>query len=447
MMLERETRAAGQTQSSPGTANVASRAHPGEFIHYYMNLLTLFRGQRTVTAIEDLARSAVRQRDGRIAEFSVYLQKLRARFQAESAVTEQRACLQAPPRLCGWNRLDLEQARAEHGGLLVALFHYGGHRQVLADLACMSVPFVAPVAKRAYFECSDLARVAPPAFEHAMRLIEVEDPRVGRTLLQSLRSGRIGVIYVDGNMGPDGHLVAEGAVEFEFLGCRIRVKAGIARLAQSLRLPIMPLLVQESSPGQSSVMCGPLLRPADKTRQIAPELRLADQQRVMQSLYSALASAVDTAPQHWEFAFCLHRWLAQAPDETALALRRASPLPTARDEGGVSGVVPLHVPGADVTLFERDKDQFWVHVGRQKAYRLPVWAHGLYALMKGQVVLPTVAVAWLREKGADEHDAVSLLQGLLARGLLRSASDAAPALQPARTSCGLPSADEHRNRN
>ena len=35
-------------------------------------------------------------------------------------------------------------------------------------------------------------------------------------------------------MGPDGHKVEEGGVDVDFMGRRIRVKEGIARLAQSL---------------------------------------------------------------------------------------------------------------------------------------------------------------------------------------------------------------------
>ena len=101
----------------------------------------------------------------------------------------------------------------------------------------MGVPFLAPVAKRAYFECMRIGRVSTHRFERAFRLIEVESTRVGRDLLKGLREGRVGLIYVDGNMGPDGHKVEEGGVEVDFFGRRIRVKEGIARLAHGLDYP------------------------------------------------------------------------------------------------------------------------------------------------------------------------------------------------------------------
>src|SRR5438093_650502 len=78
----------------------------------------------------------------------------------------------------------------------------------------------------------------------ACRLIEVESARVGRDLVKGLREGRVGLIYVDGNMGPDGHKVEEGGVDVDFVGRRIRVKEGIARLSHSLRMPVLPLLVE-----------------------------------------------------------------------------------------------------------------------------------------------------------------------------------------------------------
>ncbi len=420
-----DSRIAAQNPPQPGSAQDAPATQPGEFIHYYMNLLALFRSQRTVPEIESLARDAVANRDALIAEFSVNLQALRERFEAESACSGQRATVLPPPCLGGLDRAQLEAIRDQHGGLLIALFHYGRHRQVLADLACLGLPFVAPVAKRAYFECSDLARIAPPDFEQAMRLVEVEDPRVGRVLLQSLRAGRIGLIYVDGNMGPDGHLVADGAVEVDFLGCRIRVKAGIARLAQSLQLPILPLLVRQDSMGASSVTLGSLLAPASKSEATSPELRDADQQQMMQSLYVDLAAAVESGAQYWEFAFCLHRWLAQAPDETACASPQCATPPLDAEPARRRPEVALSLPRADVALFERDQDQFWVHVGRQKAYRLPAWARGLHAFIDGRAVRSAAAVDWLREQGASDDDAWSLLQGLRERNLLRPAADTA----------------------
>src|SRR6185295_9732708 len=137
-------------------------------------LLALFGGERTVADITELAHAAVSSRDRHIAEFDRDVEQLELFYGSQLRKGVARATKDPKPLLAGWQARDLPFLRAAHDGLLVALFHYGRHRHVFYDLAVMGVPFLAPVAKRAYFECLRLGRVSTERFERAFRLIEVE---------------------------------------------------------------------------------------------------------------------------------------------------------------------------------------------------------------------------------------------------------------------------------
>ncbi len=390
-----------QTASAAEQAGAPGVAQPGEFMHYYTNLLTLFGDRQPCARIEQMAKAAQVNRSDAMLGFSARLAELAEDFAAQRQRTGERANTQANPLLHGWERSPLPGLVETHGGVLVAMFHYAGHRHVFADLASMNLDFIAPVAKQAYFECSELATVAPLGFEQAMRLIEVEDPRVGRKLLSGLRQGRIGLLYADGNMGPDGHLVDEGGVTVDFLGKSIRVKAGVARLSISLGLPIVPLIIREGADGDG-LDFGPTLLPPDKAtlNDVSEETRA--QQRIMQSLYQQLAQAVESRPERWEFAFCFHRWLDQNSAEVTESTPR---LPVSEDQ-------PLRLNPQRVTQMQRADGVYWIHVGRQRAYRLPTWAAGLYQRVDG-TRSQSGLVADLHRAGADPAQARRLIGGLL----------------------------------
>lgn len=383
------------------TANEGSM-RPGEFQHYYLNFLALFGQRRALLEIEQAAHAAVAWRDAEIERFDAALRAMHAHYLDVGPDGGDPV-----PHLAGWDEIDFAALRAAHGGVLVALFHYGRHRQVLADLAVMGERFIAPVAKHAYFDCSRIAAVASPRFGEAMRLIEVESPRVGRELLKGLRDGRLGLIYVDGNMGPDGHLVEEGAVAVDFLGHRIRVKEGIARLAQGLGLPVLPLFATAPvDGGPACVRAGRLLSlEAHADPAIAASLR----QVLMQSLYEQLGALVREAPAPWEFGFCLHRWIQPAT---------TTPDPVMPEARASTAAAWLQVQPERIAPYQRDGELYWVDVRRQKAFRLPSWAHAAHAFLSACRRRREDVERWLQQVAPTRDEGVALLDELQSRGLL-----------------------------
>jgi lauroyl/myristoyl acyltransferase len=390
------------TETAPAEPAVSGDTmRAGEYIHYYANLLTLFRESKTPAEIEVMAHAAVDLRTTRIGEFATRLESLQSFYRATSGSRF------AQPHLEGWDAQRIEALREQHGGLLLAAFHYGEHRHVVADLAALGIGFVAPIAKRNYFDAVSVFADAPTACANAPLMIEVEQRNVGRTLLTSLRRGRVGLIYVDGNMGPDGHLVAEGGTEIGFLGRRISVKTGIARLALSLKLPILPLLsIPGAEPGQPHriMPMEPILPSAAGVDATEAETWL------MQRCYDALASAVTAAPEHWEFAFCLHRWLRDASVATPLELA----------EGTIAQAQRIEIDPSTVIEYPRDDGVYWLHVGRQRAYRLPEWSRPLYAVLRDQS-LPAAQIATLVQDQGDPAATHALLQQLASLELVRAA--------------------------
>lgn len=389
----------------PGTAGRALERHVNGYgfgdeepAYYYVNFLSLFGRSVPHGIIKARAEQAAKGRGDSIRAFDERLTRMGVAFDEEYRRTGRKPTAMPSVVLNGWCSVDIPGLQARYPrGFLVALFHFGAHREILLDLASMGVPFVAPVAKQAYFACAELTARGPVAFDEAIQLLAVEDPRVGRKLLTSLRSNRVGLIYVDGNMGPDGDRLEDGAVEVDFFGRRIRVKAGVARLSHALNRPVVPLIVRQGvdavdAPAVEAL--GVLMPPSDDRGRVS----------MMQAIYDGLADAVCKDPARWEFGFCLHRWLidvSQAPASSAI-------------EVGAS----LTVPRTLVALFFREGLDYWVHVGRQKAYIFPQWAQGLYEWLEGQVTTSRAIAAWLVRQGATDVEADKFIVELVERELL-----------------------------
>ncbi|SFN51523.1 LpxL/LpxP family acyltransferase [Dokdonella immobilis] len=399
---------AGAAQPNPGVTR------PGEFIHYYTNLLGLLGRERSAADIRSIAQAASESRERAIDGFAARLRELETDFRRQRTVSGDRPEQMPKASMRGWDLARLESIRNAHGGALIALFHFGEHRQVFTDLACLGVPYVAPVAKQAYFDCCETLGQGPEPFRHAMSLLEVEDSRVGRKLVAGVRQGRLGLIYVDGNMGPDGHLVEEGAVRVDFLGRRIRVKAGIARLALGLALPIVPLFATGHDDAVV-VRLNPVIMRPPRTGATAGPPPVAAIASIMQSLYEQLGDEVLRAPQQWEFAFCFHRWIEEC--EPAVADRDVAEL---SDANGALAVDPQRI-----AEYRRDGEVFWIHVGRQRAYRLPDWADGLYARLDSKRLGIDDSLAYLQRKGGPPDQTRALVSGLVRLGLLAQVRGAA----------------------
>lgn len=277
------------------------------------------------------------------------------------------------------------------------------------DLACLGIEITAPIAKKAYWKQYQLRERGPGCFGQCMGLIEVEDKAVGRKLLSSLRSGRIGLIYVDGNMGPndEGNTEHEDQVTVKFFNKNIRVKAGITRLSHAFKYPILPLFTKQVN-GQQTIEPGELIHPlnadkSDKTKW---------QQATMQTLYTALEHQVTDDPSQWEYALCLHRWLTKSENtgENSTLEEKTVPLLSPEDS--------IKVNRKSVSVMNLNDQIYWVDVNREKVIASPNLTPNLFKLLDEQ---PGIKVSKLLHyfSGKSNQDlAINILNELNKKSLI-----------------------------
>lgn len=387
---------------------------------YYLNFLSVFGDQLPIDQIGRISDAALENRK---------LERICFRRRMSTMVDQFRSSRRdgvAPevpgPALTGWDaeKLALVSRIREQGrGLLLGLFHFGAHRQIPVDLGTLGVPISAPIAGKAYWDIYALREEAPQDLADCLKLLEVEKRSVGRELLVDLRRGRVGALYVDGNMGPDGTFAEEGSVEVGFLGRRIRVKAGIARLSVGLGAPILPLFATSSGGKEPPrIVFGDPVFPPQRApggeRSDAGEL-----ESTMSKLYSQLEREVRAAPASWEYGFCLHRWSAQETRQEALDADALSRAMLRFESGSMARAnarrVARVVAGGQPT---------WVDVADQRAYRFPKWFDRCADQLQSSEGLSSEMVYGEPSAGADSSSAIELLHELVKKQLVIVEADA-----------------------
>jgi lauroyl/myristoyl acyltransferase len=424
---------AAAEQQSDGHSNGHDADHNEVVAYMRMNFMMLLHDQLGTQAIQQLAQQAARRRQHHADSFQQYLSQLIASFRAQRAQTDNDDFPPPANFLDGWPVATIQQIRQQHQGLLIALFHFGEHRHVAVDMAAQGLNMVAPIAGQAFWDYYQLRNLGPAVLANSIQLLEVEQHNVGRKLVLALKRGDIGVIYVDGNMGPDGTKVQEGGVGVHFLGREIQVKAGIARMAQSFGLPILPLFVRRKTIDDqchttalnSYVHLGKLVAPA--TKHDLKQGRVdkdADLERLMQSLYTQLGAEVQRDPANWEFALCFHRWL-QRPNENEIDAQQTGD--QSADPTGIASPVNLGQQPDQLRLC-MDKERvtplfskgqlIWIDIQRQKGFKADASHQALLERLNSDegIQLGTIKHQANPQRRDDE---LELLTELMHKGLVK----------------------------
>lgn len=265
--------------------------YESELQYFNLNLLSLLNRTRSHKEIYSIANSANKNRLLQQASFQAYL--------------EQMASSKTPAQIVhhNLNLSSLNNLLDSYKGCVLALFHLGNHRNIITDLILSNYRIASPIAGKAYWDFYDAKSNLSPEYGDNLTLLEVEGSGVGLSLIRAARRSEILAIYVDGNMGPDGYHVEEGATEIPFCNKKIRVKAGVARLARILKRPILPVFSVQNTRGSFCLEFGSPITHLEKS---------ADENhdsRIMQLIYDQLSEKVLAFPEHWEYGLCFHRWL------------------------------------------------------------------------------------------------------------------------------------------
>lgn len=351
-------------------------AHPAEREFYYLNFLSIFGARLAPYQIDEIATAAACNRAAEKTSFERRLSAISDSLPQNASEKPRRLVCPIQPLLRGWTPDAVQLIHAERtqgNGLLVALFHFGAHRHLLLDLAALGVPLSAPIAGRAYWDYYNLKSKTPKSFSECLKLMEVESRSAGRQLLLDIRRGRVGALYVDGNMGPDGHHVTEGATSVTFFTRQVRVKAGIARLAMSTGASILPVFATTTNgAGDAQVAIGKII-PPPRSSSIS---RQGAVQQLMQALYGDLERQVATSPAAWEYALCLHRWIISKQEVEGYTPMHAS------SDSCSHGVGVVKINSERVATIDKGGDLFLIDVETQLGYKIPHWYREYLLIMR-----------------------------------------------------------------
>lgn len=370
--------------------------------HYLLNFKTLFGHESSLPLLEARARNAAINRTYQQAHFDRRL----TRFVNHCLYQNDRHQLAASIVNRGWDMSPLKALQKAHGNVLIALFHFGAHRDLVIDLVSQGEKLVAPIAGNAYQQFYQAFQHAPEQVSRLITLLEVEDSNVGRQVLSALREHAIGAIYADGNMGPEASEDNDGTAKVNLLGHSIHVKSGIARLAWMLKRPIIPLFsVAEDGNAYAAQWGEPLLPPLCQNSSDRKAQRARWINDTMGTLYKQLSDMIRRRPEHWEYAFCMHRWLAktQQPHHTGTKATTHPVVESLRDS---QCLLPNY---QYVTALGTHENMVWVNSATRKGIQAP---DALPELLNMLCSPSGVSVRHLREY-AEAKGAVSVLRQAL----------------------------------
>jgi lauroyl/myristoyl acyltransferase len=364
------------------------------FDYFQMNYKSIFGKYLPEEEVRELALAALSNKSSQQQEFDLRLNNYVNDFSQQN--------FDMQPYLKDWDINYIESLRETYGGVILALFHYGAHRHVLVDLVSLNVDCVAPVAGKAYDDLQKLLAHSSTEIAEKVALLEVEDDKVSRTLLDSLKKGNVGGIYVDGNMGPTSRNSNKGCVKVDYFDYAISVKAGISRLSIMLKLPILPVF---SSPSVHSpeIQFGGLIHPAHYVEKYSKKLA---PKYMMQTLYSLLEEKVRLEPSHWEFALCLHRWVQH-------------PLMANNQKANISlnNIKRLRVNTKAVSVMELNGKLYWINTQLAKGFSIP---DSLISIFKRFYTLKVISLAAFEELLAKQnYDLAPILDQLVLNKLVQ----------------------------
>lgn len=319
--------------------------------YYHMNYQALFGASHSEAELQKISLSALENKSTHQETFTNRLNDYVVGFQEKG--------FSVSPFLKAWDMEQLNDLIQKHDGLLVALFHFGHHRHALLDLITMDVETVAPIAGQAYTDFHKMVSTSSPEFHSKIELLEVEKNDVGKKLLRALKKGKVGGIYVDGNMGPSSQNDQDSTTMVDFFNHQIKVKVGIARLAALLKLPILPVFCLSEAEAPRVEFGQPIL----PQQFIDIPSRENQYQSILQRLYIELEERVKTSPASWEYSLCFHRWVV-SPDSLSVENSQSQALDLASFKF-------IQVNTAQVSLIKRDNCLYWVNTALAKGFKIP----------------------------------------------------------------------------
>lgn len=367
------------------TDEVILRSHQRHYNPTYLNLLSVFTEELTNEEVHSLTISCIKAKLLSECEYYLYLSQLfdliKSGPRKPQSATDQNLL-----RLKGWDLGLIRSLLSRGRGLIVCGFRFGPIRYVPTDLAVLGFPN-SQIANLPIYELIQpvFDSLGPCPWEtppvpgestvqaENIRLLEtlyVEDPRCTVKFVDALKRNEMVVFCIEGNSGADGPWGDTSKSTIDFLGLRITVKNGAARLASALRAPILPVIVLRDGAASGRLVFGePIIPPAGLKHSEHEEFA----QTSMQSLYALMGSYVRLYPEQWEGWSALHRWRLRSDDVDASKrdLSNADPQTIARL---LRDGKRFSVDRRRVAQLPTKSGVMWVDLKTLKGFQNPKWA-------------------------------------------------------------------------
>ncbi len=224
-----------------------------------------------------------------------------------------------------WPRLEcegldkLDAATAGGRGVIVVPAHFGAYHWTMIALlhAGLSVSLLVDTRNRDFFSADVRERMLPMYYERGLfhergfgvfDAIDSESPTSLWQLNKAVKAGRAAILFVDGNSGIDGRLDPKGAVRASLLGREVWVRPGIAVLAQTAKVSIVPVTTTFDRERNVARFVF-----EDPIEPLADESRTAGRERIMAELFAWLERQIRARPDAWEEWWLLPNWWIEAP--------------------------------------------------------------------------------------------------------------------------------------
>ena len=304
------------------------RSHQKHYNPTYMNLLSVLGEELTNEEVHSLAIKCIKAKHWNECEYFFYLSQLLGLIKSGQGGA-QFGIDQNMLRLKGWDQALINSLLSRGRGLIICSFRFGSIRYLPIEIALRGfaisevVNQVTHEVMQSAFDSLGPGNGTPlvpaepiPQAENIrlLKSVNAEDPGCTVALVDALKRREILGFCIEGNTGSDGPWGDTSKSTIDFLGHRIAVKNGAARLAAALRVPILPVVaLRDEDAGGQLVFSEPIIPP--------PGLNRSENEKfvheLMQSLYTLLETYVRRYPEQWEGWSALHRWRLHDHDADA----------------------------------------------------------------------------------------------------------------------------------
>jgi lauroyl/myristoyl acyltransferase len=360
------------------------RAYQLDLAH--VNLLSVFGGEWAPERVRATATECTRAGLWGSWEHKAFLTVQRDLFSAAGPDEWPGLCTRAN-RLRGW---EAAPAALREGPAILCSFHFGAFRFLASDLVMAGRNVTQPMGGPPYTMMASLLDGYRGPLADRFRIVSVDDDARGLfEMARALRKGEVVVVFVDGNRGIGGCWNEAGRIGLDFLGRPVRVKSGVARLAATLGVPLVPVLVPRGEDGVGTVRFEPTIDPG---RRLTGDEEREFVARAMGEMYASFEREVRARPEQWEGSSFMHQW--RVPDSA----EAAEPAPLAELDRCLDAGGRLRADHTRVVAVSNTSTPVWTDVHTLKSFAAPEWAAEAFDRLTSS---PGIDRGWLAERAPD----------------------------------------------